>query len=79
MQSIPVPTAEQIAAIRRIQIGLQKIHEANQKINRLIDQNDLDLLGIVTLSSHSQGVTMGSLAEVMRKQEAAFLSQPRAA
>lgn len=77
--NIPAPTPEQIAAIRRIQIGLVKIHEANQNINKLIEQHGLEALDIMKLSSHPQGCTMGATVEVMRRHEAAFLAQKVAA
>lgn len=75
----PTPTAEQVTAMRRIQIGLQRIHDANQGINKLIEDHGLDHLGIVWLSSHPQGVTMGCIAEVMRRHSEAFQSQKVAA
>lgn len=68
------PTSEQIAAMRRISIGLAKIHDANKAINELIRQHDLEAqFGIVRLSSHPQGITLSSIAEATRLYEGAFV------
>ncbi len=68
------PTSEQIAALRRISIGLAKIHDANKAINKLILEHDLEAqFGIVRLSSHPQGITLGSIAEASRIYEGAFV------
>jgi hypothetical protein len=68
------PTAEQIAAIRRIELGLVKIYQANEKINQIITHHSLESqFGIVRLSSHPQGLTMGTIAEAMRVHQGAFM------
>lgn len=74
------PTAEQIAAMRRITLGLVKIYEANQKINKMITRFNLESqFGIVRLSSHPQGITQGSIAEAMRLHQGAFMLDKREA
>lgn len=73
------PTPEQIAAIRRIQIALLKIHETNQKINAAILENGLDDFGIVHLHSTPQSITLGTIAEAMRVHQGAFLLEKKAA
>jgi hypothetical protein len=73
------PSPEQVAAIRRINIGLVKIHQANQKINQIIKHHNLEQqFGIAPLSSHPQGLTMGTIADCQRLHEDAFLTVPKA-
>lgn len=73
------PSPEQIAALRRISIALVKIYEANKKINQIIEHHNLEeQFGIAPLSSHPQGLTMGTVAECMRMHEDAFLTVPKA-
>lgn len=74
------PTPEQLAAMRRIQIGIQKVFEAQQKINRIINENNLEAEhGIVRLPAHPLSITVGALGEVFRLHHLAESQQRRAA
>ncbi len=73
------PTSEQIQAMRRIEVALANIHETNQKINAAILEHQLEQFGIVRLHSTPQSLTMGSIAEAIRKHQGAFLLERKAA
>jgi hypothetical protein len=74
------PTPEQLAAMRRIQIGIQKVFEAQQKINQIINEFDLEAQhGIIRLPAQPLSITVGALGEVFRLHHLAESQQRRAA
>lgn len=64
------PTPQQLNACRRIQAGLMKIFEAQQRINAIITEHDLEAtFGVTRLPAHHLSITMGSLEEALRRNE----------
>ncbi len=74
------PTPEQIAALKRLQIEVNKLYTYTQSINALIDSQYLEAdLGINRLPYFPLSLTSGAASEVLRRHELREAQKARAA
>lgn len=74
------PTPEQIAAMKRAQIEINKLYTYTQRINSLIDEHYLEAdLGVIRLPYFPMSVTTGAIDEVLRTHSMREAQKARAA
>lgn len=75
-----LPTPEQIAALKRARIEINKLFTYTQTFNALLDQHGLEAeLGIVRLPFFPLGTTNGKIEETLRRYELIESQKARAA